>query len=109
MKERRMNGLPLFSPNVCLVSVDTIYEPIAAIPDKGGSPGDFLFIRSVENWGYGFSQLIEDNEEKELAELEGIGSASSNSKKAEDLVLDDSQSEDSEDSDDVSTTYSSSS
>jgi hypothetical protein len=104
-----MNGSPLFSPNLCLVPVDTIYEPIAAIPDEGGSPGDFLFVRSVENWGYGFSQLIEDNEEQELAELEGIGSSSSNSEKAEDLVSDDSQSEDSVDSDNVSTTYSSSS
>ncbi|WP_288992458.1 hypothetical protein [uncultured Marinobacter sp.] len=109
MHERRMNGSPLFSPNLCLVPVDTIYEPIAAIPDEGGSPGDFLFVRSVENWGYGFSQLIEDNEEQELAELEGIGSSSSNSEKAEDLVSDDSQSEDSVDSDNVSTTYSSSS
>ena len=46
---------------------------------------------------------------EELAELEGIGSSSSNSEKAEDLVSDDSQSEDSVDSDNVSTTYSSSS
>ena len=63
--------MPLAAPNLCLVPVDTIYEPIAAIPDEGGSPGDFLFIRSADNWGYGFTQLIEDNEPAELKELEG--------------------------------------
>jgi hypothetical protein len=55
------------APKLCLVPVDTIYEPIAAIPDEGGSPGDFLFFRPVENWGFGFTQLIEDNETSELA------------------------------------------
>ncbi len=63
------NGMPLAAMNLCLVSVDTIYEPIAAIPDEGGTAGDFLFIRPAENWGYGFTQLIEDNEASELAEL----------------------------------------
>jgi hypothetical protein len=53
--------MSLTAPNLCLVPVDTIYEPIAAIPDEGGSPGDFLFIRPVENWGFGFTQLIEDD------------------------------------------------
>jgi hypothetical protein len=65
-------------PCLCLVPVDTIYEPIAAIPDEGGSLGDFLFIRPVENWGGGFTQLIEDNEASELAELEGLSDTSSN-------------------------------
>lgn len=37
------NGMPLSAPNLCLITVDTIYEPIAAIPDEGDSPGDFLF------------------------------------------------------------------
>jgi len=71
INQRRRNGTPLEAPNLCLVPVDTIYEPIAAIPDEGGSPGDFLFIRSADNWGYGFTQLIEDNEPAELKELEG--------------------------------------
>jgi hypothetical protein len=70
--ERRQNGMSLTAPNCCLVPVDTIYELIAAIPDEGASPGDSLFIRPVENWGCGFTQLIEDNEASELAELEGI-------------------------------------
>ncbi len=43
----------------------------AAIPDEGGDPGDFLFIRPADNWAYGFTQLIEDNEKAELRELEG--------------------------------------
>jgi hypothetical protein len=67
------------APNLCLVPVDTIYEPIAVIPDEGGSLGDFLFIRAVENWGGGFTQLIEDNEASKLAELEGLSDTSSNS------------------------------
>ena len=66
-------------PNFCLVPVDTIYEPIAVIPDEGGSLGNFLFICPVENWGGGFTQLIEDNEASELAELEGLSDTSSNS------------------------------
>jgi hypothetical protein len=45
----RQHGMSLTAPNLCLVPVDTIYEPIAAIPDEGGSPGDFLFIRLVKN------------------------------------------------------------
>mgnify|MGYP000055062708 FL=1 len=67
--------MPLAAMNLCLVSVDTIYEPIAAIPDEGGTPGDFLFIRPADNWGYGFTQLIEDNkatpEDNEAAKLNG--------------------------------------
>ena len=79
MQDRRRHGMPKTSPNLCLVPVDTIYEPIAALPDEGGSPGDFLFIRPVQNWGLGFTQLIEDNETAELAELEGFSDTSSES------------------------------
>jgi hypothetical protein len=43
--EHRRNGMSLTAPNLCLVPVDTIYKPIAA--DEGGSPCDFLFIRSL--------------------------------------------------------------
>ncbi len=79
MQDRRRHGMPKTSPNLCLVPVDTIYGPIAALPDVGGSPGDFLFIRPVENWGLGFTQLIEDNETAELAQLEGFSDTSSES------------------------------
>jgi hypothetical protein len=76
IQQRRRNGMPLAAPNLCLVPIDTIYEPIAAIPDEGGAPGDFLFIRPAENWGYGFTQYIEDNEAAELLELSGIHESS---------------------------------
>jgi hypothetical protein len=66
IRERRRNGMPLTAPNLCLVPIDTIYEPIAAIPDEGGSLGDFLFIRPADNWGYGFTQLIEGNQPNDL-------------------------------------------
>jgi hypothetical protein len=59
--------------------MDTIYEPVAAIPDEGGSYGEFLFIRPAGNWGCRYTQLIEDNEASKLAELEGLSDTSSNS------------------------------
>ena len=91
--ERRRNGMSLTAPNICLVPVDIIYEPIAAILDEGGSPGDFLFIRPVENWGSGFTQLIEDNETSKLAELEGISVTSSSSEVMYDLDFENDPSE----------------
>jgi hypothetical protein len=72
LQQRRRNGMPLHAPNLCLVSIDTIYEPIAAIPHEGGLIGDFLFIRPADNWGYGFTQLIDDND----PDLESSGSDS---------------------------------
>jgi hypothetical protein len=36
--EHCQNGMSLTAPNLCLVPVDTIYKPITAIPDEGGSP-----------------------------------------------------------------------
>jgi hypothetical protein len=79
--------MSLTAPNLCLVPVDTIYEPIAAIPDEGGSPGDFLFIRPVKNWGFGCTQLIEDNESSVLAELEAISDTLSNLELMDDFVF----------------------
>jgi hypothetical protein len=69
IQQHQRNGMPLNAPNLCLVSIDTIYEPIAAIPHDGGLIGDFLFIRPADNWGYGFTQMIEDKEPDQ-----GIGS-----------------------------------
>jgi hypothetical protein len=68
--ERRRNGLSLTASNLCVVPVDTIYEPIAAIPDEGGSPGDFL-----------------------LVELEGISVTSRNSEVMDDFEFENDQSE----------------
>jgi hypothetical protein len=81
------------APNLCLVPVDTIYKPIAAIPDEGGSLGDFLFIRPVENWGGGFTQLIEDNEASKLAELEGLSDTLSNLDMLDDIGFEQNSSE----------------
>lgn len=50
--------------NLYLVSVDTIYEPITAIPDIGGSIGDFIFVRPVDQWSYVFSDFIDITHEK---------------------------------------------
>jgi hypothetical protein len=91
--KRRRNGMSLTAPNLCLVPVDTIYEPIAAITDEGGSPGDFLFIRPVENWGCGFTQPIKDNEASELGDLEAISDTSSNLEVMEDFVFESDTSE----------------
>jgi hypothetical protein len=103
--ERRRNGMSLSAPNLCLVPVYTIYEPIAAIPDEGGSPGDFLFIRPVQNWGFGFTQLIEDNETSKLAELEGISVTSSNSEVMDDFDFENDTSENGSVSSDVGLSF----
>jgi hypothetical protein len=84
INDRCRNGISLTAPNLCLVPVDAIYEPIAAIPDEDGSPGDFLFIRPVENWRCRFTQLIEDKETSKLVELEDMRDRSNNSVEAED-------------------------
>jgi hypothetical protein len=94
--------MSLTAPNLCLVPVDTIYEPIAAIPDEGGFPGDFLFIHPVENWGFGFTQLIEDNETSKLAELEGVSVLSSNLEVMDDFVFESDPSENGSESSDTS-------
>jgi hypothetical protein len=86
-------GMSVASPNLCLVPVDTIYQPIAPIPDEGGSLGDFLFIHPVENWGGGFTQLIEDKEASKLAELEGLSDTLSNSDVLEDTGFEQNSSE----------------
>jgi hypothetical protein len=90
IQERRRNGMPLAAPNLCLVPIDTIYAPIAAIPDHGGAPGDFIFIRPADNWGLGFTQLIEENQ---LNELDGTSDSSnddnSNDDAGEPSMLDD--------------------
>jgi hypothetical protein len=106
--ERCGNGISLTAPNLCLVPVDTIYEPIAAILDEGGSPGDFLFIRPVENWGCGFTQLIEDNEASELAELEAISDTSRISEVMDDVEFENDSSENGSVSSDTSSSSSTS-
>ena len=66
--QRQVNVIPITASNLCLVPVDTIYEPIAAIPHQGGNSGVFMFIRPSENWGYGFSQMIEEQDPGEIVD-----------------------------------------
>ncbi len=56
--QRRNARIPLTRSNTYLVPVDTIYEPIAAIPNAGGADGEFLFIRPVDDWGFEFSKIL---------------------------------------------------
>jgi hypothetical protein len=56
--QRRQAQIPLTRSNTYLVPVDTIYEPIAAVPNAGGLDGDFLFIRPVDDWGFKFSKIL---------------------------------------------------
>jgi hypothetical protein len=60
---RQENGIPTTAPNLCMVPVDTIYKPIAAIPHQGaGNSVEFMFIRPCENWGDRFLQMIEEQD-----------------------------------------------
>jgi hypothetical protein len=43
-----------------LISVESIYEPISALADIGAPEGTFLFVRPVDDWGYLFSDIIEE-------------------------------------------------
>jgi hypothetical protein len=55
---RRNARIPLTQSNTYLVPVDTIYEPIAAVPNLGSVEGDYLFIRPADDWGFEFSKLL---------------------------------------------------
>ena len=55
---RRNAHIPLTRSNTFLVPVDTIYEPIAAVPNAGGPDGEFLFIRPVDDWGFEFTNIL---------------------------------------------------
>jgi hypothetical protein len=63
-ESQRMNRqnarMPLTQSDTYLVLVDTIYEPIAAIPNLGKSKdGDYLFIRPADDWGFEFTKLLD--------------------------------------------------
>jgi hypothetical protein len=55
---RRNAGIALTQSNTFLVPVETIYEPIAAVPNLGGDEGDYFFIRPADDWGFEFSKLL---------------------------------------------------
>jgi hypothetical protein len=58
--QRRREGRHEANPNLNLISVDSIYEPISAMADIGAPEGTFLFVRPVDDWGYLFSDIIEE-------------------------------------------------
>jgi hypothetical protein len=57
-KKRRQDGRSVRAPNLYLVPVESIDEPISAIPNIGGDPGDFIFVRPVDTWSDCFSDYI---------------------------------------------------
>jgi hypothetical protein len=58
-KEKRgQDGRSVHAPNLYLVPVESIDEPIFAISNIGGDPGDFIFVRPVNSWSDCFSDYI---------------------------------------------------
>jgi hypothetical protein len=58
-RKRRRDHRRVITPNIFLVPVETIYEPISALPDIGGEVGDFIFVRPADTWSYCFSDFID--------------------------------------------------
>ena len=58
IRKRRLNGRPIHAPNLYLVPVEALDHPISAIPNLGGVPGDFIFVRPVNTWADTFSDYI---------------------------------------------------
>ena len=42
-----------------LVSVESILGPIAAVPNVGGPPASFIFVRPYQSWSEGFTKFLE--------------------------------------------------
>jgi hypothetical protein len=57
-KKRRQDGRSVRAPNLYLVPVESIDEPISAIPNIGGDSGDFIFACPVNTWSDCFSDYI---------------------------------------------------
>jgi hypothetical protein len=57
-KKRRQDGRSVRAPSLYLVPVESIDESISAIPNIGGDPGDFIFVRPVNTWSDCFSDYI---------------------------------------------------
>jgi hypothetical protein len=51
------------TPQTYLVPVDSIYEPLAAVPNIGGQEGEYLFLRTADNWGMQFTNYLMPEEE----------------------------------------------
>ena len=46
--------------NLYLVNVDTIVDTIAALPNLGGAPGEFLFVWPSSSWSDGMTDYINE-------------------------------------------------
>ena len=57
-QKRRVDGRSIGSPNLYLVPVECLHEPISAIPNLGSEHGDFIFVRPVNSWSDCFSDFI---------------------------------------------------
>lgn len=57
-KKRKVDGRSVGSPNLYLVPVESLEEPISAIPNLGGGSGDFIFVRPVNTWADSFTDYI---------------------------------------------------
>jgi hypothetical protein len=57
-KKRRQDGRSVCAPNLYNVPVESIDEPISAIPNIGGDPRDFIFVRPLNTWSDCFSDYI---------------------------------------------------
>ena len=60
-KLRHNQRLDIHRSNILLVTVECIYKPISAIPNFGGSHGEYVFIRSPHTWGDWFTDYIGGN------------------------------------------------
>jgi hypothetical protein len=58
--QRHREGRDSANPNLNLISVKSIYEPILALADIRAPEGTFLFVHPVDDWGYLFSDIIEE-------------------------------------------------
>jgi hypothetical protein len=57
-QKRLADGRSVRAPNLYLVPVESLHEPISAIPNLGAAHGDFVFIRPVTSWADCFSDFI---------------------------------------------------
>ena len=71
-----------------MISVDSIYEPIAALADIGSPEGTFLFIRPADDWGYIFSEIIEELSVGAVDEENGVGNEDIEDQEEEESIVD---------------------
>jgi hypothetical protein len=57
-QKRRSDGRKIGAPNLYLVPVESLHEPISAIPNLGAELRDFIFVRPINSWSECFSDYI---------------------------------------------------